>query len=183
MKEGKWIGAALLLALCCGRSVAGEFTIGYQVGGTRLEVDGDRLSSGNSVNDKLMMMGLRMAYRWSEGPFAEFGIATSFNPFPIFGWDDVHHASLAGGWQFDLGHELRFTPKAGLVHSSLESSEEDFFDGDEPVDKIKKVVPFIEVALERRFFRHMGLGLFLRENFEDFGASQSYGLSISWTFD
>jgi hypothetical protein len=146
-------------------------------------VDADQLSSGDAVSSGMMSTGLTFSYMWSIGPLVEFGLAKSFDPFPIFGWNDVDHLSVAAGWQYGLDGPWRFTPKIGLTSSRLESQQEDFFEGNEPVDRINDVVPFLEASFERRFGPHVGTGLYLRHNFEDFGQSTMYGLTLSWNFN
>jgi hypothetical protein len=117
----------------------------------------------------------------SAGAFLEFGLASSVDPHPLLGWNDVGHASLAGGWQFDVNN-WHFTPKLGITRTSLESQEEDFFEGNEPIDEIKEIVPFVEAAVEYRFWKRLGVGAYMRQNFEDFGSTNMYGVSFSWTF-
>lgn len=183
MEVRKWMGAALIAAALAGPCAAGEFSIGYRLGATQLDVDGDRLSSGNSLNSNMMSMGFSLNYMWSLGPMAEVTFAQSFDPFPLFSWNDVDHISAAFGWQYGLEGPWRFTPKIGLTHSALESQEEDFFEGNEPIDRINQTVPFLEATFERRFGQHFGTGLYLRHNFEDFGGSTMYGLTLSWSFN
>jgi hypothetical protein len=129
-----------------------------------------------------MSAGLNLTYAWPRGAFVEFSMAGSFNPFPIFGWNDVTHTSLAGGWQF-ASNNWYFKPKAGLTRSSLESQEEDFFEGDEPVDEIREIVPFVEMSVEYRFWGNFGVGAYARQNFEDFGSTTMLGVSLGWTFN
>jgi hypothetical protein len=182
MKQGKWIGALLLAALLAGRANAGEFTVDLRFGGTDLRVDGEHLSSGNDIARSQFSAGLDFTYKWPKGPFLELGLATSFDPFPLFGWSDIQHTSLAAGWQLSQGN-FHFKPKAGFTYSSLESQEEDFFEGNEPVDRIKSMVPFIEASGEYRIGRKFGLGAYVRRNFEDFGETTMFGVSLGWTFD
>jgi hypothetical protein len=182
MRQGKWIGAAMLAVLLAGRANAGEFTVDVRFGGTDLRVDGDSLSSGEDIKRGLMSAGLDFTYKWPKGPFVELGLATSFDPFPLFGWSDIDHVSLASGWQFSKNN-FHFKPKVGLTRSSLESQQEDFFEGNEPVDRISKVVPFLEASGEFRIGSRFGLGAYVRRNFEDFGETTMFGLSLGWTFD
>jgi hypothetical protein len=181
MRQGKWIGSLLLAALLAGQAAAGEFTATFRGGISTLHVDGDRLSTGDAVSEALMSVGVNFAYRWDTGPLVEFGLSQSFDPVPILGWNDVSHISLAAGWQFEM-NRWRVTPKVGLTHSSLESQQEDFFEGDEPVDEIKEVVPFLDFSAEYRLWDRIGLGFYLRRNFEDFGSTTMYGLSWGYTF-
>jgi hypothetical protein len=180
-------GAALLLAL--GLSVApyataGELTVGVRFGGTDLDVDGRYLESGDSISDRgLMAAGLAVAYRWERGAVLEATTLTSFDPFPIFGFSDLSHLSVGGGWQFDLGQWWRFTPKAGRTYTELDTQQEDIFAGGEPTERFNDLVPFAELSLEGRIAGKFGIGIFLRQNFEKFGDSQTVGVSLGWTFD
>ena len=175
--------AATLLALWMAPADAGEWTAGLRFGATDLDVDADHLVSGESMSDRgLMAFGLVVAHRWPKGPVLEASTMTSFDPFPLFGFSDVRHVSLAGGWQFDLGRWWRFTPKAGMAYSELETVEEDFFSGGEPTERFHDLVPFVEVALEGRIGGHFGIGLFHRQNFETYGDTSTSGVSLTWTF-
>lgn len=182
MEHRKLVMAGLVALLLCSQAGAGEFTVDYKVGMTEVRVDGERLSSGDDVRDTLMSMGIAVAYKWPQGPFAEFGLAASFDPLPLLGWNNIGHSWLAGGWQFG-GNNWHFKPKVGITRTSLSSQEEDFFEGDEPVDSIREVVPFLEAAFEYRFWGKLGVGGYARQNFEDFGGSFMYGVSVGWTFD
>jgi hypothetical protein len=181
MKKGMGLATALLVALCSAPGVAGEFQLGVRLGKTWLKVDGDRLSSGNSVDESLMTHGVIAAYRWPKGALLEIGTASSFN-IDFFNLNGLDQQWLGGGWQIDLNDDWRLTPKAGLMYTVLESSEEDLFES-EPVDEFKDWVPYLETTLERRIGRHFGMALYLRENFEDWGSTRMWGLSLVWTFD
>jgi hypothetical protein len=175
--------AALLLALGAAPAGAGEWTVGTRIGATDLDVDGSELMSGESMSDRgLLAAGLVLAHRWPKGPVLEASTMTSFDPFPIFGFSDMHHFSLAGGWQFDLGRWWRFTPKAGMVYSELETVEEDIFSGGEPTQRFHDLVPFVEVALEGRIGGRFGIGVFHRQIMEKYGDSSTTGVSLTWTF-
>lgn len=175
-------GAAIvaMTALGAGRAEAGEFQVALRLGEDWIDIDGDRLSSGNSVNDHLLNIGLTASYRWDRGGYLEIGVAGS-GSLDIFGIQSVDHHWIGGGWQFEPFESVKLTPKAGLTYSELTSSEEDLFDS-EPVDHFSDVVPFVEVTLERRFFDHMGLGLYFRNTFEDWGGTRDFGLTLSWAF-
>lgn len=181
MDKKKWLAAALAASLWASATMAGEFTVDLRVGGTELHVDAERLSSGTEVDKGLFSTGIDLAYKWPRGAFLELGLMTSFDPFPIFGWDDLKHTSLAAGWQVS-SQNLHFKPKVGITHSRLKSQQEDFFKGNEPVDEMEDLVPFVEATLEYRFFGRFGLGAFVRENFEDFGNTTMWGLTLGWTF-
>lgn len=174
------LAGTCLLALMGAQATAGEFQIGLRLGQNWLDVDGDRLSSGNGVNDHLINLGIMGAYRWPGGGLVEAGIGGS-GSIDIFGIESVAHRWVGGGWQFDLSDTWKFTPKAGLAYSELTSSEEDFF-ASEPVDEFSDVVPYVELTLEHRFFDHLGLGAYFRHTFEDWGSTRDFGLALSWTF-
>lgn len=180
-------GAALLLTLgilTAPFAAAGELTVGIRFGGTDLDVDGKHLESGDSISDRgLMSAGLAVAYRWERGLVLEATSATSFDPFPLFGFSDLSHLSVGAGWQFDVGRWWRFTPKAGLTYTELDTVEEDFWAGGEPTQRFHDMVPFAEAAFEGRIGGKLGIGVFLRQNFEKFGDSQTVGVTLGWTFD
>lgn len=175
-----WLGAVALTALAVGQAQAGDFALGIRLGEDWIDIDGDHLSSGNSVNDHLLNVGFTASYRWPNGPYVELGVDGS-GGIDLFGIQSADHHWIGGGWQFDPWENVTLTPKAGLSYSRLTSSEEDFFD-DEPVDEFSDIVPFVELTLERRFLEHLGLGLYFRHTFEEWGATRDFGLTLSWTF-
>jgi hypothetical protein len=174
------LAAICVLAALAGPAAAGEFQLALRLGKTSISIDGDRLSSGNGVDQSLVNIGLLGGYRWENGAYVEAGIGGS-DGIDFLGVQDVSHRWIGGGWQFDLSDYWKLTPKAGLTSSHLNSSEEDLFDS-EPVDEFSDVVPFVEVTLERRMFDHLGIGLYFRHTFEDWGKTSDAGLSLSWTF-
>jgi hypothetical protein len=187
MNQGNWTAMALVSAVLGGvlaaPSAAGEVQVGARWGATRLEVDGSRLSSGNDVNDRLISSGLTLGYRWTRGMLLEIGTSGSGDFFDFLNINSLDHTWLAAGWQFDLNDRWRLTPKAGLVATELTSSEEDIFEGGEPVDRFDDTVPFLELTIGRRLGRYFMVGMYFRENFEEFGGSQMYGLQLHLTFD
>ena len=187
MNNGTWTGSVMagcaLAAIFAGPAAAGEVQLGARWGATRLEVDGNRLSSGSAVNDRLISGGFTLGYRWTQGPLIEIGTSGSSNFFDLFNINDLDHTWLAAGWQFDLNDRWRLTPKAGLVATQLTSSEEDIFEGGEPVDHLDDTVPFLELTIGRRLGRYFMLGMYFRENFEEFGGSQMYGMQLHLTFE
>ncbi|HUQ10695.1 MAG TPA: outer membrane beta-barrel protein [Steroidobacteraceae bacterium] len=175
-----WLGIWALAALAIGRAEAGDFQLAMRLGEDWIDIDGDRLSSGNGVNDHLLNLGLTASYRWPRGGYLELGLAGS-GSIDIFGIQSVDHHWIGGGWQFDAFEKVKVTPKAGFTYSELTSSEEDLFDS-EPVDRFSDVAPFVELTVERRLLEHMGLGLYFRHTFEDWGSTRDFGLTFSWTF-
>lgn len=174
------IASGVLAALASVQACAGEFQFGFRLGQNWLDVDGDRLSSGNSINDNLLNLGIAASYRWPKGGFIEAGLGGS-GTIDIFGLESVSHRWIGGGWQYDLSEKWKLTPKAGLAYSRLTSSEEDFFDS-EPVDKFSDIVPYVELTIERRLLTHLGLGAYFRHTFEEWGSTRDFGLAITWTF-
>jgi hypothetical protein len=174
------LAASCALAVLAAPAMAGEFQLGFRMGKNHISIDGDRLSSGNSVDERLINLGILASYRWESGGYLEAGLGGS-GSFDILGIQGVSHRWIGGGWQFDLSDYWKLTPKAGLTWSHLTSSEEDFFDS-EPVDEFSDVVPFMEMTLERRLWNHVGLGLYVRRTMEDWGSTTDAGLSLSWTF-
>lgn len=173
-----WV--VVVAALLVGPAAAGDFQLGFRMGQNWLDVDGDRLSSGNGVNDHLLNLGITGSYRWPAGGYLELGLGGS-GSIDILGIQSVSHRWIGGGWQYDLHGNWKLTPKAGLTYSELTSSEEDLFDS-EPVDEFNDVVPFVELTLEHRFYEHVGLGVYFRHTFEDWGSTRDFGLLLSWTF-
>jgi hypothetical protein len=178
--RGWWLGLAILSGLTAGTTRAGDSQIGVRVGKVWLKVDADSMISGEPVDESLGSIGITFAHRWDPGAYLQWGIggATNLN---IFSLDSVGHHWLAGGWQFDLRDEWKLTPKLGAAYSSLEAEDEELFDG-HPVNRIHDVIPFVEIAIERRLGRHFGLSLFVRENFESWGSSRGWGLSLDWNW-
>jgi hypothetical protein len=178
--RGWCLGLAILAGLSAGTTQAGEAQIGVRFGKVWLKVDADSMVSGQPVDESLGSLGITFAYRWDPGAYLQWGIAGATN-LDIFSLDSVGHHWLAGGWQFDLPHEWKLTPKLGAAYSSLEAEDEDLFDG-QPVSRIHDVIPFAEILVERRLGRHFGLGLFYRENFESWGSSRGWGLGLNWNW-
>ncbi|MDF3019935.1 MAG: hypothetical protein K0Q92_1238 [Steroidobacteraceae bacterium] len=176
-----WLGAALLAAMAAaGPAAAGEFQLALRAGQNWIDVDADRLSSGNGVNEHQVNLGLTAAYRWQQGAYVEAGLGGS-GSLNFLSIQDVSHHWIGAGWQYELYGKALLTPKVGLTYSELTSSEEDLFDS-EPVDKFSDVVPFLEVTLEKRLMRHFGLGVYFRHTFEDWGSTRDFGLALSYTF-
>jgi hypothetical protein len=181
--RGCYVGAAIVAASMMAPAGAGEVTLQFRLGGTDVKVNGDELISGNSEKDNgLLAAGFSVAYRWPKGAVIEASRTDSLDIFPILGFTDMEHLSLGGGWQFDMGQYWHFTPKAGLVYTSLENLQEDIWSGGEPVERFHDVVPFIEASVDGRIGRHFGIGMFWRRNQESFGNSSTYGLTLGWTW-
>jgi hypothetical protein len=178
--RGWWLGVALMTGLSGGVAQAGDSQIGIRMGKVWLKVDGQSMSSGDPVDESLRSIGFTFSHRWDGGAYVQVGIGGATN-FDIFSFDSVDHQWVAGGWQFDLPDEWKFTPKLGMAYSSLEAEDEDLFD-DEPVNRINETILFAELAIERRIGRHFGAALFFRENFETWGSSRGWGLSLNWTW-
>ncbi len=176
---GGWLGMVLAASMA-GPAAAGEFQVGLRMGQNWIDVDAERLSSGNGVNESQVNLGLHASYRWQQGFLVEAGLAGS-GSLNFLSIQDVSHHWIGAGWQYELYGKMRLTPKAGLTYSELTSSEEDLFES-EPVDKFSDVVPFVEITLERRFLRHTGIGLYFRHTFEDWGSTRDFGLTLSYTF-
>ena len=176
---GGWLGV-MVAATMAGPAAAGEFQVGFRLGQNWIDIEGDRLSSGNGVNENLLNLGLSASYRWQQGMFVEAGMAGSAS-FDFLSIQDVNHYWMGAGWQYEVFGKARLTPKVGLTYSELTSSEEDLFES-EPVDQFSDVVPFIEITLERRFLRHTAVGLYFRHTREDWGSTRDFGLTLSYTF-
>jgi hypothetical protein len=182
MKQGKWLGALSVATLLSCQAIAGEFQIGVRLGATKLEVDADRLTSGDDVNDRLLSSSLTVGYRWENGLIVDGGFGGSSQFLPLFEINELDQVWVGAGWQFDADR-WRFTPLAGLVQTHLNSSQENLFEGNEPTDHFNDTVPFAEITAERQLGRHFVLGLYFRKNFEDFGSTQTWGMSIGLNFD
>lgn len=177
MKGCQWLVAGSMLLGC---AQAGDVQLGARIGKAWLDVDAERLSSGNRVNTGLLSLGITAAYRGDAGGYIEAGTSSAFD-FGFVDFNALDEYWLGLGWQFEPSPQWRFTPKAGVVRSTLESEEEDFFAGDEPRDKIRDVSAFVELTAERRFGRVFGLNLHYRYSFVDFGDARTLGVGFSWT--
>ena len=178
--RGWWLGVALMTGMSAGVAQAGDSQVGLRMGKVWLKVDADSMISGEPVDESLGSIGITFAHRWDGGAYLQLGLSGATN-MDIFSFDSVAHHWLAGGWQFDLQHEWKLTPKLGLAYSSLEAEDEELFD-DEPVNRIHETIPFVELAIERSIGRHFGASLFVRENFETWGSSRGWGLGLNWTW-
>ena len=170
----------LSLPVLAGSCQAGEMQFAVKAGGAMLRVDADRTRDGDGFSANGMAVGGTLGYRADSGLLVELGILGSFNV------DSEHltgavHKSLGVGWQFD--HETwRLTPKAGLLHSYLDSAEgRELIEDGRPSERFTDTVPFVEAAADRRIGERFAIGLFFRHIFEDFGDSQAWGLTFSWS--
>lgn len=178
--NNKWL-AAVAMVFCSTGVAAGEFTMDVLLGGTDVHMDGEFLSGGEDHDRGLLTSGISLGHVWATGPRIELGIASSADILPWFGWADLKHTWIAAGWRFGPDH-AHFTPKIGLTHSQLRTLEEDIHTGGEPVDEMKDLVPFAELAAEYRFGGRFGLGGYWRRNFEQFGRSSTVGITLGWSF-
>jgi hypothetical protein len=169
-----------VLVLFAGSAAAGDFQLGLRVGRNGIDVDGARLSTGNSVSDHMVNLGVAASYSWTRGGFVEAG-ASGYRTVDLFGVRDLDHYWVGGGWTFDLHDHWQMTPKCGLAYSKLTTSDGNLF-ATEPVDELTDMVPFVELTLERRFRRHVGVGLYFRHTFEEWGRTRDLGLTVSWRF-
>jgi hypothetical protein len=187
MKKGSWPVTAMAVSLAAAAmwapARAGEVTFQFRLGSSDVKVNGDELISGQTEKDSgLLAAGFAVAYRWPKGAVIELSKTDSGDIFPILGFTDMEHVSLGAGWQFDMGEYFNFTPKAGMVYTSLENLQEDIWSGGEPVERFHDVVPFLELSVDGRIGKHFGIGMFWRRNQESFGNSSTYGLSVGWTW-
>src|SRR5262245_22980965 len=63
-----------LAMLLAGQAAAGDFQLGVRAGKTWIHIDADRLSSGNTVSESLINLGVTASYRWDNGGYLEAGI-------------------------------------------------------------------------------------------------------------
>jgi hypothetical protein len=182
MKQGKWMAGMVLAGLLAAPCGAGEFQLGTRFGLTNLNIDDDRMRSGEDASGRGTAFGLSAAYRTDPGLLIEATIMGSVNLSEEVLSGTVHK-SLAAGWQFDV-ENWRITPKIGITHSYLdaEGGRELLEDG-RPSERFTDTVPFIEATFERRVWRRFAWGGFVRHHFEDFGDSQAIGFSMSLYFD
>lgn len=172
------LALALGTCLVVGAAQAGETQIGVRVGKSWLKVDAERMATGQPVDESLGTFGFTVGHRWEQGGYIEAGYTTATN-LDIFSFDTLEHLWLGAGWQFNLSEKWKLTPKAGLTYSSLEADDEELFD-DFPTRRLHDVVPYAEINLERQLGRHYRMGLYFRENFEEWGSSRGWGLTMAW---
>jgi len=170
-------GISILALLAAGPATAGEIELGIRLGETKAAIDADQLTDGVGRHDGLMNMALTGSYRWNTGALVEIGWSGSAM---IFSGTDLGQDWIGAGWQFEPEGNWRITPRAGLTFSHL-TARDNFF-SENPRDERNDTVPYAELTVEYKFFRQLGLGLYTRYNFEEWGSSRSTGLNLSWTF-
>jgi hypothetical protein len=176
----RWAMLAVAASLAAGSAQAGETQVAMRVGKNWIRISNGNLTRDEGVKDRMLALGFTLAYRWDNGAYIEAGTAQA-DEIELFNFDiqKVEHHWLGGGWQFELDEKWRLTPKAGMTYSVLESDTADFID-DGPTERLHAVVPFAELALERRFRTVFSLGVYARQNFEEWGSTRNLGLSFSW---
>lgn len=181
--QGRGRGWALLVvavSLAAGGAQAGEVQVTVRPGKNWIHISAGNLARAEGVRDGMVSFGFTLSYRWDSGAYIEAGTEQA-NDFDLFNFDvqNIDHHWLGGGWQFNLHEKWRLTPKLGMSYSALESSQAEFID-DGPTERLHAVVPFVELALERRFGRHFGLGVYSRHVFEEWGRTRGMGLTVAW---
>jgi hypothetical protein len=176
--KGMHLVLLLCAAMAAGAVQAGDSQVGFRIGKNWLKVDAENMATGTPVDEGLGSFAFTFAYRWDSGGYLQLGHSEATN-LDIFSFSTLEHYWLGGGWQFDLDEHWKLTPVAGLTYSNLEADDEELFDG-EPTTHIQDTVPFAEILVERHLGRHFALGLYARENFERWGSSRGWGVSVAW---
>lgn len=175
----RWSGVGMVALALAGQAAAGEVHYGFKAGGGNLKVDADRTVVEDGVSANGLAVGFSLGYATDAGLLVELGILGTLNVDAEILSGQVQK-SLGVGWQIN-GDNWRVTPKAGFLHSYLDSAGgRNLVEDGRPSERFTDTVPFIEAAVERRFGDHFGLGLFVRHVFEDFGDSQAWGIQVSW---
>ncbi len=186
MKIKNLFGVALMGALFAQGATA-EGGAGVQVaafgGQQRLRIDHDRLITDETMRMDTAWMGLEIGYRFAPGLLIEGGYGYSVHEdWFAFNQDeslDLHHHSLALGWQFE-NEGWRFTPKAGVIRSKLNSEQRLLFnDNGGRTDKYYATVPFAEAQLLKRLGDRWTLGFTVRDVREEFGHTRAWGVVAS----
>jgi hypothetical protein len=166
----------------------GEVQLSAHLGAQNLKVDDEDVAGGERFDREGMLIGAAVAYRLPRGLLFEVSILHSaYSDFffaNVFTRSfDTYQYSGAVGWQFDV-NRWRITPKVGAARSKLTSDGPLLFpqDGEES-DKLYATVPFVEASFMHRAGRRWAFGVTLRETFEDFGHTRSYGGTAQYIFD
>ncbi len=167
----------------------GEVQLAVYLGSQNLHVDDEIVLQDERLQRNGVLVGAAAAYRFPRGFLVEasvlHGAYTDFFFRNVFERSfSQYQYSGAVGWQFDR-NRWRITPKVGVARSKLTSDGSLLFpqDDDEGDQKFYATVPFVEASVVHRLGRHFALGAFLRETFEDFGHSRSWGATAHFYFD
>jgi hypothetical protein len=153
-----------------------------------LVVDDRDVVGDERVHRDGVLVGAAAAYRFPRGLLFEISLLHASHSDFLFA--NVFRRSFgnyqyggAVGWQFD-NDRWRITPKVGVARSKLTSDGQLLFPQDDEEDqKIYATVPFIEASVVRRLGRSFAVGAFLRETFEDFGHTRSWGATALYFFE
>src|SRR5262245_60404040 len=170
MKTRILFGVAVLATLFAqGANAEGDagLQISAHAGRQRLRIDHDRLITGETVRMDSAWVGAELRYRTEAGLLIEGGYAYAVHDdwLDLTQDDaiDLHHYSAALGWQFD-NDGWRFTPKAGVIRSKLNSEARLLLnDNGGRTDKFYSTVPFVEAQIEKRLGKRWTIGLTVRD--------------------
>jgi hypothetical protein len=181
---------ALLAGAAAPAAEKGEVQLSVYLGGQNLHVDDRTLVGGERVHRNGLLVGTAAAYRFPRGLLLEVSLLHASHSDFVFAnvfrrSFGSHQYAAAVGWQFD-NDRWRITPKIGVARSLLTTDGALLLSPeDEEVDdgEIKATVPFAEASVTRRLGEHFAVGAFLRETFEDFGHTRSWGATALYFFD
>jgi hypothetical protein len=166
----------------------GEVQLSVYLGAQNLHIDDEALVGDERLQRNGVLVGAAAAYRFPRGFLLEasvmHGAYSDFFFANIFERSfSAYQYSGAAGWQFDR-NRWRITPKVGVARSKLTSDASLLFPPEEEGPrKLYATVPFVEASVVRRLGRHFAVGAFLRETFEDFGHTRSWGATAHYYFD
>ena len=112
---------ALLGLALAGQATAGEMQYSFKAGGANLKVDADRTVAADRVSANGLAAGFSLGYITDTGLLVELGILGTLNVDAEI-LSGAVQKSLGVGWRIDRDG-WRFTPKAGFLHSYLDSAE------------------------------------------------------------
>jgi len=167
----------------------GEVQLTVYVGAQNLHIDDEDMVGDERLQRNGVLLGAAAAYRFPHGFVLEaavvHGAYTDFIFRNLFERSFSNYQySGAVGWQFDR-NRWRITPKVGVARSKLTSDGSLLFpaEDEEGGQKLYATVPFVEAAVVHRLGRNFALGAFLRETFEDYGHTRSWGATAQFYFD
>jgi len=185
MERGKLLVAAALAVMCAHARAddEGEWQFSALLGQGRLQLDGDRLLSGESESHDTTAIGTAVGYRLPAGALLEVGYILAEHA--DFGANEdfiSKQFSASFGWQFEK-RGWRFKPRIGFTEYRLYNDARLLLDEDgERHFWQSSVAPFGELSLSHRIGRHFAMGATYRETFAAFGHHRTYGLLMTLNF-
>ena len=176
--------AAALLAGAAGAGDKGSFQVTPYLGMSSVKVEGRYLEFGTTDNLDQWQAGIAASYRAPFGLVLEIGKSATGDLY--IGWltgGEVRETYGAVGYDFRLAHGWHLAPKIGLTRWRLEGSEFEDLVGDsgELRESLDGDDPYVELAVDKEFNPHIGIGLSLRHADVEFGHVQSIAFKFIWT--